>query len=133
MNADLYAAYWAARFGVWLRRTMNAKGLRRVDVVRRSGTGPTGRPVIDNTTLGRWLPGDTLPTVEKLLALAAALDVEPAEVLAAGGYTYPPDAAPPAAPQSLAVLVDDEDEQTLLATVLNAYRNTKPTHERNAR
>lgn len=126
MNADLHAAYWATHFGDWLRRTMNAKGVSRMEVIRRSGTNSAGRPVIDSSVMGRWLNGDVQPSVGKLLVLADALDVPSDEALAAAGYRYPLDVTPD--PQrGLAVLVDDEHEQSFLAAVLAAYRNTQPT------
>jgi transcriptional regulator with XRE-family HTH domain len=121
VSPDLYAAYWAGHFGEWLRRTMNARGVRRIDVIRRSGTSDTGRPIIDYSALGRWMSGDVLPTVGKLLVLADALAVPAETALAAAGYRYPLD-APSERQHGLSVLVNNEDEQSFLAAVLDAYR-----------
>lgn len=80
------------------------------------------RPVVDQSTLTRWLGHGQRPTPAKAAAVADALDIPHAQALREAGYLEVPESAD--TPERLLVLATDEELKAVRA-FLRAWRESQ--------
>jgi len=88
-HVDGEGEHWR-RFGAWLRRERERRGLTRNIITARSGLSRSTVKVFEDggrQTRGTWVPMN--PSNRALYSLARALDVPPADVFARAGRPEP--------------------------------------------
>ncbi|MPZ60324.1 MAG: hypothetical protein GEU93_03315 [Propionibacteriales bacterium] len=117
-------------FDVWLRDAM--EGRPNVFLVRNSGVKASGRPVIDDSRVSKWLKGEQRPSWDLAVLAAETLGRPAEESLEAAGYQLPTTLHAATGSESRDVDLTKASEEALLAELARraAARRTRRSDRR---